>query len=107
MNAYIIASSRVVQNLAREYSLPRLSRLNARGTPALSLALCCGITIGLLFFSNQFSTLAVLSVITTLLPYISFCLVAFVLFPEKHRKIVSGLGALLTAAILVLFFIYR
>jgi hypothetical protein len=59
----------------------------------------------MLFFSNEFSTLAVLSVITTLLPYIFFCLVAFVLFHETRRRLVSGLGAVMTAAILVLFFL--
>lgn len=107
MNAYIIASSRVVHNLATEHRVMGLSRLNSRGAPGIALVVCCGITAGMLFFSNQFSTLATVSVITTLLPYIFFCIAAFLLFPEIRRKIVSGLGALLTAAILILFFVYH
>jgi amino acid transporter len=107
MNAYIIASSRVVHNLASEYHLGRLSRLNLKGTPGLPLVICCILTIGMLFFSNEFSTLAILSVITTLLPYIFFCIVAFVLFHETRRRLVSGMGAVMTAVILILFFLYH
>lgn len=107
MNAYIIASSRVVHNLASEYHLGRLSRLNMKGTPGLPLVICCILTIGMLFFSNEFSTLAILSVITILLPYIFFCIVAFVLFHQMGRRLVSGMGAVMTAVILILFFIYH
>jgi multisubunit Na+/H+ antiporter MnhC subunit len=48
-----------------------------------------------------------LSVISILLPYIFFCIAAFLLFSETRRKLVSGMGALMTTAILILFFIYR
>jgi amino acid transporter len=107
MNAYIIASSRIVHNLATEHQVTGLSRLTRTGTPGIALVICCGLTAGMLFFSNQFSTLATVSVITTLLPYIFFCIAAFVLFSEKRRKFVSGAGALVTTAILILFFVYR
>jgi amino acid transporter len=107
MNAYIIASSRVVHNLATEHRVTGLSRLTSTGTPGIALLVCCGLTAAMLFFSNQFSTLATLSVITILLPYIFFCIAAFLLFSETRRKLVSGMGALMTTAILILFFVYR
>jgi amino acid transporter len=107
MNAYIIASSRVVHNLALEHEVPGLSRLSSTGTPGAALVICCSMTAGMLFFSNQFSTLATVSVITTLLPYIFFCIAAVLLMSETRRKIVSGTGALMTTAILLLFFVYR
>ena len=107
MNAYIVASSRVVHNVATEYHIRGLNHLNKQGTPGIALILCCGITIGMLFFSNEFSKLAILSVITTLIPYIFFCISAFVLFNEIRRRVISGLGAVISVIILLLFFVYH
>jgi amino acid transporter len=107
MNAYIIASSRVLHNLATEYSVQGLCRLNSRGTPAIALVTCCAVTGTMLFFSNEFSTLAILSVITTLVPYIFFCTGAFLMFPSTGRRIVSGLGAAMSTGILILFFLFH
>jgi amino acid transporter len=107
MNAYIIASSRVLHSIGTEYNIKGLNHLNRNGTPGTALIFCCGITIGMLFFSNEFSTLAVLSVITTLVPYIFFCIGAFLLFHENGRRIISGLGALMSTGILILFFLYH
>jgi amino acid transporter len=107
MNAYIVASSRVVHNVATEYHIRGLNHLNKQGTPGIALILCCGITIGMLFFSNEFSKLAILSVITTLIPYIFFCISAFVLFNEIRRRVISGLGAVISVMILLLFFVYH
>jgi amino acid transporter len=107
MNAYIIASSRVLHNLATEYSVHGLYRLNSRGTPAIALVTCCAVTGAMLFFSNEFSTLAILSVITTLVPYIFFCTGAFLMFPSTGRRIVSGLGAAMSTGILILFFLFH
>jgi amino acid transporter len=107
MNAYIIASSRVLHNLATEYSVQGLYRLNSRGTPAIALVTCCAVTGAMLFFSNEFSTLAILSVITTLVPYIFFCTGVFLMFPSTGRRIVSGLGAAMSTGILILFFLFH
>lgn len=107
MNAYIVAASRVVHTLATEYRLRPLDRLTAQGTPGTALVLCCGITIGMLFFSNEFGRLATLAVITTLVPYIFFCVCACVMFGDAKKKVVSGSGAILSVLVLVLFFVTR
>jgi amino acid transporter len=106
MNAYIIASSRVLHTLATEYRIKSLSHINRSGTPGIALVFCCALTAGMLFFSNKFSTLAILSVITTLVPYLFFCIAAFMMFPEIKHRFISALGAIMSAGILLLFFIY-
>lgn len=105
MNAYIVAASRVVHSVAAEYHIKGLAHLNRRGTPAFALLLSCCVTVGMLFFSNEFSRLAVLSVVTILVPYIFFCTGACILCRERTRRIVSGSGALVSVIILVLFFL--
>jgi amino acid transporter len=104
LNAYIIATSRVLQNVSARYSLPYLSGLGNRGTPIVSLIVSCGTCAGLLFVTNRFDTLASISVITTLIPYIFFCLCSWVSVLTVRSRIVAGLGALSTAAIIVLYF---
>ncbi len=107
MNAYLVASSRVLHTLACEFSIRDLSRLTRNGTPGVALVTCCVATVAMLFFSNSFSTLAVLTVVATLVPYIFFCAGAFLMFHEARRRIVSGIGAGMSAAILVLFFLFH
>jgi hypothetical protein len=59
----------------------------------------------LLFYSNHFDRLASISVITTLIPYIFFCVAAWLLDPSLKHRIISGTGMLSTAAILIIYFI--
>lgn len=105
MNTYIVAASRVVHSVAVEYHIKGLALLNRQGTPGSALVLCCGVTALMLFFSNEFSRLAILSVITILVPYIFFCIGACITFREKSRIIFSGSGALVPLIILILFFL--
>lgn len=105
LNAYIIATSRVLQDVASRFSLPRLSELGSRGTPAIALIVSCGACAGLLFISNRFEMLASASVITTLVPYIFFCLCSWVTEPGLRTRAVAAAGTLSTAAIFVLWFI--
>jgi len=107
LNAYIIATSRVLQNVAARYSLPALSDLGDRGTPVVSLIAGCGAGAVLLFVSNHFDLLASVSVITTLIPYIFFCLCSYVTVTGVRSRVVAGAGALSTAAILVFCFLLR
>jgi hypothetical protein len=44
-------------------------------------------------------------VVTTLVPYVAICLVAFILSKEARVRILGTLGAAMTAAILVLYFV--
>ncbi|MDD1666369.1 MAG: APC family permease, partial [Methanomicrobiales archaeon] len=106
LNAYIVGTSRVMQNLAGRFRFPRLAELTPRGTPKSALVLSCILSGGLLFFSNSFDLLASVAVVTTLVPYIAICLVALRLTGGVREKIVGSLGAALTAAILVLYFVF-
>lgn len=104
LNAYLIATSRVLQNVSARYSLPYLSGIGNRGTPVVSLIASSGACMVLLGVTNNFNTLASISVIATLVPYIFFCLCSFVSVPSPLSRIIAGVGALSTAAILVLYF---
>lgn len=100
MNAYIIAASRVMQNISQEYKFPVLQDLSARCTPSNAILLSSIATIALIFLTNSFAVLAVASVITILLPYIFISISAFLLFHSKKIRIIAVIGILSTAAIL-------
>jgi len=105
LNAYIIATSRVLRNISVPYSLPFLSGLGNRGTPTGALLLSCAACTGLLFITNRFDALASVSVLATLIPYIFFCLCSYVMVTGRLSRAVAVVGSLSTAAILVLFFV--
>ena len=106
LNAYIIGTSRVLQNAAKRFRLPRLAELTPRGTPKTALVLSSILSAGLLFLSNSFGLLASVAVITTLVPYVAICLVALRLAGTLRIKVLGCLGAAMTAAILVLYFAF-
>lgn len=105
MNAYILAASRVLHSIAVRFSVPQMQDLNRRGTPGYAILAGCAASAGLLLFSNDFSALATGSVIATLIPYIFFCIAAWILVPDPKARIISGIGAASTAAILLLYFL--
>lgn len=105
LNAYIIATSRVLHSAAVQVSLPRIQDLTHQGTPAYALLLGCGMSAVLLLFSNHFESLATISVITTLIPYVFFCLAAWILVTDIKSRIISAVGALSTACILIIYFV--
>jgi len=105
INAYIIGTSRILQSMSSRFSIPKIQDLTPRGTPAVALIAGCAISAILLLFSNHFDQLATISVITTLIPYIFFCLASWVLVTETRARIISAAGALSTAAILLIYFI--
>ncbi|MFA4878145.1 MAG: APC family permease [Methanoregula sp.] len=107
INAYIIATSRVIHSLSARFCVPRLSDLTPQGTPAYALIAGCGISAALLLVSNHFDQLAMLSVITILIPYTFFCIAAWILVRDTRFRIVSAAGAISTAAILILWFVIR
>ncbi|MDD1661234.1 MAG: amino acid permease, partial [Methanomicrobiales archaeon] len=106
LNAYIVGTSRVLQNMARTFRLPRLAELTPRGTPKTALVISCILSGALLFFSNSFGLLASVAVVTTLVPYVAICLVAFMLAKERRVRILGTVGAAMTAAILILYFVF-
>ena len=105
INAYIIGTSRILQSMSARFSIPKIKDLTPRGTPAYALIAGCAISAVLLLFSNQFAQLATISVITTLIPYIFFCLASWVLVTDTRARLVSAAGAISTAAILIIYFI--
>ena len=105
INAYIIGTSRILQSMAVQFSIPKLEDLTPRGTPAFALITGCVISAVLLLFSNHFAQLATISVITTLIPYIFFCLSSWVLVTDTKSRLISAVGAITTAAILIIYFI--
>jgi amino acid transporter len=105
LNAYIVGASRVMQNISLKFKLPLLKDLSNMGTPATAVLLSTALGAALLFFSNHFDILASIAVITILLPYIFICFSAYKLFNERKVRLVSGIGALTTLAILVIYFI--
>jgi len=104
MNAYIIATSRILHTLSERFSVPRIRDLSRQGTPVNALLIGCGASVLLLFVSNRFEALATISVITTLVPYIFFCIAAWNLVAERKARIVAATGMLSTAAILLVYF---
>jgi amino acid transporter len=105
INAYIIGTSRILQSMSVRFSVPKIQDLTSRGTPASALIAGCAISAALLLFSNHFDQLATISVITTLIPYIFFCLASWELVTDTRARGVSAAGAISTAAILIIYFI--
>jgi amino acid transporter len=107
MNAYILATSRVLHSVAVRFSLPAIRDLAGTGTPVVALLLGCTASAAILLVSSDFAFLAAGSVIATLLPYIFFCFASWILVPELKARIIAITGALSTAAILLVYFILR
>jgi len=105
MNAYIMATSRILHSLSERFSVPKIRDLSRQGTPVNALITGCVASGLLLFISNHFGTLATISVITTLVPYIFFCIAAWILVVDPKVRLIAAAGMLSTAAILVLFFL--
>jgi L-asparagine transporter-like permease len=104
LNAYIIGTSRVLHSLSVRLSIPRFMDLSRRGIPVYALAAGCTASIALLLFSNHFEMLATISVVTTLIPYIFFCMASWILITDSSSRLVSAIGGISTLAILLIFF---
>ena len=105
INAYIIGTSRILQSMSAQFSVPEIRDLNLHGTPVYALITGSAISAALLLFSNHFDQLATISVITTLIPYIFFCLASWVLVTDTKARLISAAGAISTASILIIYFI--
>lgn len=105
LNAYLVAASRVVQNISFEHRLPLLPDLSKNGTPYIAIIISTIAGASLLLFSNHFQELATISVIATLLPYIFICACAMKLFDKPRIRIVAAVGLVSTFAILVTSFL--
>ena len=101
LNAYLLAASRVLQNLSFENRLSLLAGISTKGTPYIALIICTALGASLLLFSNHFAKLATISVIATLLPYIFICASTLKLFDSSGIRAVAVIGLFSTLAILL------
>ncbi|MFZ3383515.1 MAG: APC family permease [Candidatus Methanoperedens sp.] len=101
LNAYLLAASRVLQNISFEHHLPLVADIGKNGTPFVAIIISTIAGASLLLFSNHFEELATISVITTLLPYLFICASALKMFDSLKVRIVSTVGLLSTMVILV------
>lgn len=102
MNAYIIGTSRVLQDLAARHGGGIFSALGARGTPVQALVFSCLAPVAFLLFTNTFDLLASISVVTTLLPYLFVCIAAGVLLQGWKARVVAMVGGVTSVLILTL-----
>jgi amino acid transporter len=107
LNAYIVGASRVLQNGAEIFGVTSLARLSPRGVPDAALFVVCAGAAGMLLWSNRFDALAAAAVVTTLVPYVAICRAAAQRAQTKTVRVVAWTGALVTAAVLALYFVLQ
>jgi amino acid transporter len=100
LNAYLLATSRVLQNISLKHHLPLVPDIGKNGAPYAAIIISTIAGASLLLFSNHFEQLATISVITTLLPYLFICASALRMFDSFKIRIISTLGLLSTMVIL-------
>lgn len=107
INAYILAGSRVLQNISSKLSMRKLGELSSGGIPALAIILITfAACILVLFLSRNFEQLASVSVIATLVVYIFVCICTYKIFSNDNKiKLIASIGILLTSTIVVVYFI--
>jgi amino acid transporter len=105
LNAYLVGASRVLHSTAVTRHISCLKGLNPRGTPTIPLFLISLLSAGALLISNNFERLAVLSVLATLVPYLFFCIAAFIVIPEIPKRIIAFTGIASSGGLLLLSFI--
>lgn len=101
LNAYLLAASRVLQNISFENHVPVVSLIGKNGTPYAAIIASAMIGALLLLSGDHFEELATISVITTLLPYLFICACTLELFDSFKIRIVSIVGLLSTLVIFV------
>ncbi len=104
LNAYIVGASRCLQDVLQMRNLRGATQLSTRGVPTAALLVTCLGAAALLAFSNRFNDLAAIAVVMTLIPYVALCWVAFSGGKSAIGKGISLFGAIVTTAILVLYF---
>jgi amino acid transporter len=105
LNAYLVGTSRVMQNLSLQHGLRLIKELGNRGTPVTAIILSAAVaSVLLLFFSNHFQQLASISVIATLVPYSCLCIATIKIFANEGKtKVIAGIGAVTTIAFLAIY----
>jgi amino acid transporter len=107
INAYIVGTTRVLQNISYQLKFQILKDLTRRGSPqAATIAVAIVTSVLLLVISNRFDELASVSVITILLPYFAVCVSAYKIFFDEYKtKIIAIIGAFSVLSIFIIYFI--
>ncbi|HIH45054.1 MAG TPA: amino acid permease [Candidatus Methanoperedenaceae archaeon] len=101
LNAYIMAGSRVLQNISSENRIRMLSGIGSSGTPHIATIVCAASGGALLLFSDKFGELAILSVVFNLLPYMFICVAAVRMFDSWQVRSVGIIGLISTAVVML------
>ena len=102
LNAYLLAASRVLRNLASRRSLVRVAALSNRGTPGTALLICSGASAAMLLVTNRFALLASLAVVLVLAPYLALSTAVWHTARARSARVAGAAGALSTGLVLVL-----
>jgi amino acid transporter len=105
LNAYMIGTGRILQNISSLFDFRLLEDLASSGTPAFAtIVASSSACVLLLFFSNHFEELANIAVASTLLPYIFVCISAYKIFHNKKTRFIASIGTVSTSIILAVYF---
>jgi amino acid transporter len=107
INAYIVGTTRVLQNISYQLGLRIIKDLTYIGSPlAATITVAIITSVLLIFISNRFEELASISVITILLPYFFVCLAACRIFFDDYRtRIIAIIGAFSVFTIFIIYFV--
>ena len=107
LNAYLLGTSLVLENLSERYWKPLT--FERKGIPVFTVIICTAATVVLLLFSagfaDSFRILASLSVIATLVPYLLLCYAVLKHLERPLYKIMAIVGILSTGLVLLSSFI--
>jgi len=106
LNAYLVGGSRLLHSTAVALHVNSLTSLNPRGAPMAPLLLIALLSAGILSPSNSFEALAVLSVLTTLVPYLFFCIGAYRVVPGFSKRLITIAGMASCGGLLLLSFLF-
>lgn len=102
LNAYLLAASRVLRNLASRRSVVRVAALSTRGTPGTALLICSGLSAAMLLVTSRFALLASLAVVLVLVPYLALSVAVWRTARVRAARVAGAAGALSTGLVLVL-----
>lgn len=106
LNAYMIGTARILQNISSFFGFRLIKDLGSSGTPVVATIVASfSACVMLLFFSNHFEELANIAVVSTLLPYIFVCISAYKIFHNKKTKFIASIGAVSTSIIFAVYFL--
>src|SRR5690606_37618205 len=106
LNAYLVGGSRLLHSTAVALHVNSLTSLNPRGAPMAPLLLIALLSAGILSPSNSFEALAVLSVLTILVPYLFFCIGAYRMVPGFSKRWITIAGIASCGGLLLLSFLF-